>query len=102
MRAAAYARLKAGEIGLVGLAADAEAWPDLPSVATRKNLPVASWPEAEAHWLSAYGALAEVFRTGAAIVSPRTTEICERCGMQALCRIRSVDVPDDVDEGEPD
>ncbi len=102
MRAAAYARLKAGEIGLVGLAADAEAWPDLPAVATRRNLPVASWPEAEAHWQSAYGALAEAFRTGAAIVSPRTTEICERCGMQALCRVRSVDVPDDVDEGEPD
>ena len=100
-RAVAYARLKAGDIGLVGLAADSEAWPELPAVGTRKGLPVASWTEAEAHWASSYGALADAFRAGKAMVAPRAPAVCERCGMHALCRVQTVEGPDDPDdEGE--
>ena len=96
IRAVAYASLKAGEIGVVGLAADAQAWPAVPDVATRRTLPVATWPEVEAFWRNEYGALAHAFRAGDAAVAPRSGEVCNRCGMQALCRIQ---VRDDQDEG---
>ena len=99
IRAVAYARLKAGEIGLVGLAADAQAWPGVPAVESRKSLPVASWSEVESHWQTAYGALADAFRGGAAVVAPSGAAVCERCRMQALCRIRGgQDEPDDGDD----
>jgi hypothetical protein len=99
IRAVAYARLKAGEIGVVGLAADAQAWPAVPAVATRKTLPVATWPDVEAFWRNEYGVLARAFRAGEAAVAPRSGDICDRCRMQALCRIQA---RDDHDEGDDD
>jgi probable DNA repair protein len=102
IRAVAYASLKAGEIGVTGLAADAEAWPAVPDVASRRTLPVATWPAVEAFWRSEYGALAHAFRAGAAAVEPRSGEVCNRCGMQALCRIRVRDDQDAEGGDEPD
>jgi RecB family exonuclease len=99
IRAVAYARLKAGEISVVGLAADAHAWPAVPDVARRKALPVASWAYVETFWRNEYGALAQAFRAGEAAVAPRSGDICGRCGMQALCRVR---VRDDQDENDDD
>lgn len=98
IRAVAYARLKAGEIGAVGLAADGQAWPAVPDVASRKSLPVATWAEVETFWRDEYGALARAFRAGEAAVAPRSGDICSRCGMQALCRIQGRDDQDDADD----
>lgn len=99
IRAVAYARLKAGDIGVVGLTADLDAWPGVPDVAARRRLPVASWAEVETFWRNEYGVLARAFRTGQASVDPRSGDVCARCDMQALCRIER---GDGQDEGEGD
>jgi probable DNA repair protein len=91
VRAAVYAQLKAGEIEVIGLAADARAWPPVKSAADTKSVPCANWTEVEADWAHRLGALAADFRQGAAAVTPRDGQCCERCELQALCRIQSLD-----------
>jgi probable DNA repair protein len=98
VRAAVYAQLQAGEIGVQGLVADAGDWPPLKTAAELRGIPGADWTEVEAMWASTLGALAADFAQGAAAVAPRDAQSCRQCGRHALCRIQSLaDVPEPAD-----
>ena len=99
VRATVYAQLKAGKIAVIGLAADADAWPPLKTAAEVRNVPFANWPEIEAEWTRRFGALATDFRQGVAAVAPRDGQCCKQCDLHPLCRIQSLDdVPGTADE----
>ncbi len=100
MRAVAYAQLKAGDVTVTGLAADAEAWPRLRTPDAVRGVAIADWAGAEAHWRDAYGALAHDFRTGGAAVLPRDAQACRYCGLQPMCRVHALDavVPDPAED----
>jgi probable DNA repair protein len=107
VRATVYAQLKAGEIDVKGLAADAEAWPAMKSVAGLRHAALATWADVEADWARRYGALAMDFAQGVAPVAPRDTQSCARCNLHALCRIQSLDdvaetTDRDIDTGNGD
>jgi len=91
LRAVAYAQIKAGQLDVAGLAADAAAWPRLPSVDVARNVPVTTWPEVEAWWVERLGRLARDFRSGEAAVVPRDAAACRYCDLQPLCRVRALD-----------
>jgi len=91
VRAAVYAQLKAGEIAVKGLSADAKAWPAMKTAAVLHNAALATWPDVEAYWARRYGALAADFAQGVAPVAPRDGRSCARCNLHALCRIQSLD-----------
>jgi len=94
VRAVAYGQMKAGEVKVVGLAADTALWPALPTPSSgRSKLPIADWPGAIEFWESNYGMLASDFRDGAAQVVPRNAQACRYCPMDALCRIERLDDP---------
>jgi len=87
IRAAAFARIKPGEMRAHGIAANPATWPVLTSVSNVAWF--ASWPQVEAWWHEALGALVGELRDGIATVTPRDNgEPCRRCGLQPLCRVR--------------
>ncbi|MFO1310889.1 MAG: PD-(D/E)XK nuclease family protein [Burkholderiales bacterium] len=86
VRAVAYARLKAGEIGIVGLADDRSAWEALTAVESLREL--GDWNAVQAWWAERLPMLAEEFRAGVATVTPRDVRTsCRSCRLHALCRI---------------
>ena len=88
LRAVAYAKLKAGEIRALGLAADDAAWPALakPSSIREPN----TWEGVERWWRAHLTPLATELRDGVATVTPRDSGApCRTCGFQPLCRIRA-------------
>jgi probable DNA repair protein len=86
LRAAAYAKLKVGEIRPVGIVADKEAWPDLTAVA--KLGAANTWTGVEHQWHVLLTGLASELRDGVATVTPRDNGApCRTCGLQPLCRI---------------
>ena len=91
LRAAAYAQLKAGDVALAGLAADAGAWPALRTPAEARNVNLATWADVEGFWRERYGALAAAFRVGDAAVLPRDAQACRHCDLQPLCRVQALD-----------
>jgi probable DNA repair protein len=100
VRATVYAQLKAGEIAVKGLAADAEGWPAMMTVAGMRNAQLATWADVEADWAHRYGALATDFAQGAAAVTPRDAQSCARCDLHPLCRIQSLDdIAETTDRG---
>jgi hypothetical protein len=91
VRAAVYAQLKAGEIDVKGLVADAGAWPPMKTAAESRSVPFANWAQIEAGWAQRFGALARDFARGASPVAPRDAQCCKNCDLHALCRIQSLD-----------
>ena len=92
LRAVAYARLKAGEIRALGLAADDAAWPALakPSTIVGPN----TWEGIARWWRIQLASLATELRDGVATVTPRDNGApCRTCGFQPLCRIRAAGLP---------
>jgi probable DNA repair protein len=88
VRAVAYAQLRPDAVAVVGLAADANAWPGLPHVSAYK---LDDWQALEACWRSRLGDLASEIASGNAVVSPRQKPLaCRTCCLQPLCRIQSV------------
>jgi len=88
VRAAAYARLKVGEIAAIGLAADAELWPDLMDVAALRE--PNTWEGVAHRWQQQITNLAVELREGVATVTPRDNGApCRTCGLQPLCRIEA-------------
>jgi RecB family exonuclease len=84
--AVAYARLKAGDIEVLGLAKDRDQWTAL-TAADALNDP-AGWGAIEAWWATRLPQIAAEFRDGVASVTPRDAPACCRaCRLQALCRI---------------
>ena len=96
VRAAAYAQLKAGELEVRGIAADADAWPELRAPADLRSAELVDWPAIEAYWQRTLAALAREVRDGHAEVAPRDPrKVCPNCGRQPLCRIGAT-VADDA------
>ena len=88
VRAAAYARLKVGEIGAIGLAADTELWPALMDVAALRE--PNTWEGVAHRWQQQISSLAVELREGVATVTPRDNGApCRTCGLQPLCRIEA-------------
>jgi probable DNA repair protein len=101
IRAVAYAQLRADDIAAVGLAADSEAWPGLAEVTALPRF--ADWAALERRWGESLAGLAKEIATGVATVTPRAQPSpCRNCGRQPLCRIESVRVADDADDGDDD
>jgi probable DNA repair protein len=91
IRALAYAKLKAGEIEVSGLADAADTWPALEVAGAASRIPVRDWADARAKLRDALAMLAREVREGNARVSPRRASTCAFCGLQPLCRIRLLD-----------
>jgi hypothetical protein len=88
LKAAAYAKLKVGEIGPVGLVAERDLWPDLTPVAKLGELN--TWPAVEHRWEVLLTDLIAELRAGVATVTPRDNGApCRTCGLQPLCRIEA-------------
>lgn len=103
VRAVAYAQLKAGSVGVEGLAADGDAWPALRAPGTGRGVPVARWDDALAHWRDRYGEIAAAFRDGHAAVAPRDANACKYCDLAALCRVqRLAEAGEDDEEAHDD
>ncbi|MGE5171108.1 MAG: PD-(D/E)XK nuclease family protein [Rudaea sp.] len=94
VRALAYARLKAGDIGVLGIAESTELWPGLRSTAALAG----DWAQARTRLREALVRLAGEIRDGVADVAPREPATCSICGMHALCRIQRLDDGSDVAE----
>jgi RecB family exonuclease len=88
VRAAAYAKLKVGEIAPVGLVAEEALWPDLTAVADLRE--PNTWVGVEQRWQTQLTNLAVELRDGVATVTPRDNGApCRTCGLQPLCRIEA-------------
>jgi ATP-dependent helicase/nuclease subunit B len=98
VRAVAYAQLKTGELRLLGLAADASAWPGLPQPEAIRGPGLAGWSDVEARWAESLTALASEIAGGHAVVAPRDVEkTCGRCRLWAFCRIGVVRLPESAE-----
>lgn len=103
LRAAAYAQLKAGDVAVGGLAADADAWPALRTPAEARSVNLATWAAVERFWRERYGALAAAFRAGDAAVLPRDAQACRYCDLQPVCRVQALDdAPRESEDDERD
>jgi hypothetical protein len=86
VRAVAYARLKAGDIAVLGVAHDRSQWNAL-LAASALGEP-GDWEAIEAWWATRLPEIAAEFRDGVASVTPRDAPACCRaCRLQSLCRI---------------
>jgi ATP-dependent helicase/DNAse subunit B len=87
--AAAYAQIKAGQIRVSGVVKERDLWEDLtpPGKAMKE---ARAWRDLEAFWMETLTALGEAFQRGEAGVTPRNAQACQRCDLQALCRIRNL------------
>ena len=98
-RAVAYAQLCPGAVAPAGLVADANAWPGLDAVASLGRH--RDWRALESWWESHLGTLAAEIAQGHAAVAPRATPLpCKNCGLQAVCRIKSVRGVEDAGSGD--
>ena len=91
IRALAFAKLKAGEIEVRGIADRAETWPGLDVAGTSPRVPTRDWTATLATLRAELAMLARELRDGVARVAPRQPSTCQYCGLQPLCRIRLLD-----------
>lgn len=108
--AVAFARLKAGELGFLGLAKDEGLLPGTQAVADHRAARrfASSWSELVAQWRTATDALAVRFALGEAPVDPkRGLATCRHCELQPLCRVHerlgalaAEDAPPDPEDEE--
>ncbi len=89
LRAVAYARVKAGAIAALGIAADDTVWPALTD-AGKLDEPT-GWAGVLQWWEHQMAYIAGEVREGLATVTPRDGGApCRSCGLQPLCRIGAV------------
>lgn len=93
--ALAFAQVKAGDLGVSGIAADTALWPALQDVGSARGEPT-TWDDALDALAGGVAALVREFREGCATVSPRDGKVCRTCDLQPLCRIR--DLGDGADD----
>jgi RecB family exonuclease len=91
VQAIAFARLKAGKLGFLGLARQEGLLPGVSTVdgdrTAKKH--AASWQELIEGWRETTARLAGAFAAGEAQVDPkRPFATCERCDLASLCRVR--------------
>jgi RecB family exonuclease len=89
IRALAFAKLKAGEIEVRGIADRSETWPALEVAGVSARVP--AWSLALATLRGELATLAREVRDGVARVAPRHPSTCQYCGLQPLCRVRLLD-----------
>jgi hypothetical protein len=87
VRAVAYAQVKRGDLRLLGLAADGDAWRGVMTPSALPGREFADWTGVESRWRDALLALATEIGQGHAAVAPRDADTCRRCGLHAFCRI---------------
>lgn len=95
--AVAFARVRAGKRGYVGLARDEDLLPGIKALADARP-EFAGWNELVAAWRDELERLAAQFASGVATVDPkRQPQTCMYCDLGPLCRIRerSVDIADE-------
>ena len=86
--AVAFARMRSGDTGYVGVARAAEAFPGLKVPGTRGwPRDYDSWQQLLAAWQRRLEALAAEFAAGDARLAPDPPRACEYCHLGALCRI---------------
>ena len=84
--AVAYARLKAGDIEVLGIAEDRAQWNAL--IAASAMAEPGNWQAINDWWATRLPEIAAEFRDGVASVTPRDAPACCRsCRLQPLCRI---------------
>lgn len=88
--AVVFAQVRAGDMGYVGLARDADLLPGIKAWAEsryRERFP--AWPDVLAAWQADLERIAQQFAAGVAAVDPkRHPDTCRLCDQQAFCRIR--------------
>lgn len=90
VRAVAFARLKVGQLGFVGLARDEGLLRGVDTVEKHRGAhrQASSWGELLRQWNAALDALGTGFASGDARIDPkRQLATCERCDLKTLCRI---------------
>ena len=89
VKAVAYGRLKAGEVEVVGFAAEAQQWPALTDAQKQRDPP--GWQGIGTFWRTRLPALAAEIREGVATVTPRgpKNSPCRVCARQSLCRVQA-------------
>jgi ATP-dependent helicase/nuclease subunit B len=96
--AVAFAHVRRGDCGFVGLAAHGGVADGVTELAQSRYLPdYADWPALLAAWRSTLDRLAVAFRSGAAPVDPKKRPItCRNCDLHTLCRVSEL-----ADRGAP-
>ncbi len=90
VRAVAFARLRTGQLGFVGLAADAAALPGVGTVEESRSARrhADSWAALRAIWRAQVDRLGAEFAQGEARVDPkRQLATCRLCDLRTLCRV---------------
>lgn len=94
----AFARLRRGESGFVGLAEDAAVFPPGSRVTTFAEVkdpatkaPYGSREAVLAHWEAVLAELARQYRAGDARVLPKGPAACRYCDLGGLCRVDELD-----------
>ena len=86
--AVAFARVRSGDTGYVGVARAVEPFPGLKVPGTRGwPRDYDSWPQLLAAWQRRLEALASEYAAGDARLAPDPSRACEYCHLGALCRI---------------
>ncbi|ATX79852.1 putative DNA repair protein [Mariprofundus aestuarium] len=84
--AVSYARVRSGEMGFEGLAAEDIGIRGITPCDGKRNSPD-DWSLLLQSWRENINALAEEFAQGRCDVSPRDEQACNYCGLEAVCRI---------------
>ena len=91
LAAVAYARLKAGDIAVLGVTSERELWQSLIDAGTLRD--PSGWDEIQSWWERRLPELAAEFRDGVASVTPRDAPgCCRACNLQPLCRISEANI----------
>jgi ATP-dependent helicase/nuclease subunit B len=99
--AIAFARLRRGNCGFVGLSEDAGLLPGVPAAAdARLDGQPAEWPRLIESWRESLLTLAAEFQQGDARVAPRGPEDCRLCDLHPLCRIHEAGAGPQNDDNE--
>lgn len=85
--ALAYARVRTGESGYVGLARDAQAFGSIASFGVDGPRGFDSWDQLLAFWRVRLQALADEYLRGDMRLAPDPTAACRHCHLATLCRI---------------
>src|SRR6185503_12452241 len=102
VRAIAFARLKVGDLGFVGVAREKGLMPGVGPLQGRaaKSREAGSWDAMVESWRAETAKLGGDFMSGDAHVDPkRKLATCDRCDLQPLCRVHErVGTLDEGDE----
>jgi hypothetical protein len=98
--AVAFARVRSGDTGYVGVARTAGAFPGLKAPGARGwPRDYVSWEELLGAWRRRLEVLATEYATGDARLAPDPSRACEYCHLGAVCRIAGTDAARPGEEG---